>query len=225
MLGEVTERALRRGRPLFRDARKFIRRQRQNAFEARLRSGSFVLEDGTQIPRGSVLTVKTTIGRGTGFSGPVVIEGPGRVEIAEWCSIGMSFRVVTSSHNMAVENMHMACRAELGLDTYHTARGPVSVGGGAWIGDSVIILGGVEIGPGAVVGAGAVVAKDVRPYAIVAGNPAREIRRRFDDDIVEALMEIQWWTWPKDRILRNRAFFATDPAAADVATLKAAVVE
>ena len=63
-----------------------------------------------------------------------------------------------------------------------------------------MILSGVTIGDGAVVGAAAVVSRDVRPYAITVGNPAREVRRRFPDTIVEALLRIRWWDWPDDFI-------------------------
>ena len=56
------------------------------------------------------------------------------------------------------------------------------------------------IGDGAVIGTGAVVAKDVRPYAIVVGNPGREVRRRFPDDQVEALLRIRWWDWPEAEV-------------------------
>jgi chloramphenicol O-acetyltransferase type B len=65
------------------------------------------------------------------------------------------------------------------------------------------VLPGARIGDGAVVGARTVVAKDVRPYAIVVGSPAREVRRRFDDDQVEALLRIRWWDWSDD-VVRDR---------------------
>ena len=63
-----------------------------------------------------------------------------------------------------------------------------------------MIFDGVTIGDGAVVSARAVVTKDVRPYAIVGGNPARELRRRFDDDQVDALLALRWWDWPDEQI-------------------------
>jgi carbonic anhydrase/acetyltransferase-like protein (isoleucine patch superfamily) len=64
-------------------------------------------------------------------------------------------------------------------------------------------MGGVTIADGAVVGAYAVVARDVRPYAIVVGNPAQEVRRRFDDRQVAAMLAIAWWDWPEDKVLEN----------------------
>jgi chloramphenicol O-acetyltransferase type B len=81
-------------------------------------------------------------------------------------------------------------------------RGPVVVGSDVWLGFGCTILSGVTIGDGAVVGAGAVVRDDVAPYAIVTGNPATEVRKRFDPQTVTALLEIAWWTWDDDAIAR-----------------------
>jgi phosphonate metabolism protein (transferase hexapeptide repeat family) len=72
----------------------------------------------------------------------------------------------------------------------------VTIGHDAWIGRAAIVLPGRSIGNGAVVGAGAVVTKDVAPYTIVAGNPARVIRRRFSQEIAERLTRLSWWDWP-----------------------------
>lgn len=72
----------------------------------------------------------------------------------------------------------------------------VVIGPDAWIGRAAIVLPGRTIGTGAVVGAGAIVTKDVAPYTIVAGNPARPIRRRFPEAVEERLMRLAWWDWP-----------------------------
>ena len=79
----------------------------------------------------------------------------------------------------------------------------VVVGNDVWLGHDALVLPGITIGDGAVVGARAVVAKEVRPYAIVVGSPAREVRRRFDDEQVQALLRIRWWEWPED-VVRDR---------------------
>lgn len=86
-------------------------------------------------------------------------------------------------------------------DGHPSSKGDVEVGNDVWIGRGARILSGVTIGDGAVVAGYSVVTKDVRPYAIVAGNPAREVRRRFTDAQVAALLRIAWWRWPIESIL------------------------
>jgi acetyltransferase-like isoleucine patch superfamily enzyme len=83
----------------------------------------------------------------------------------------------------------------------------VTVGHDVWIGRSAILLPGVCVGDGAVVGAGAVVTKPVPPYAIVAGNPARLIRYRFNEDIIARLQAIQWWSLDEKRLQQLGAYF------------------
>ena len=74
-----------------------------------------------------------------------------------------------------------------------------------WIGYEAVILSGVTIGDGAIIGARAVVTKDVPPYTIVGGVPAKPIRRRFSDEVVEQLQLLRWWDWDDERIRRNIA--------------------
>ena len=82
-------------------------------------------------------------------------------------------------------------------------RGDTLVGNDVWIGQEATIMPGVRIGDGAIVAAKAVVTGDVAPYAIVGGNPAREIRRRFPDAVVAELLAIRWWDWDAATITRN----------------------
>jgi virginiamycin A acetyltransferase len=93
-------------------------------------------------------------------------------------------------------------------------RGDTVIGHDVWIGREAMILPGLRVGSGAIIGAGSVVARDVAPYAVVAGNPARELRRRFDDATIAALLDIAWWDWPAERIERAiPAILGTDLAA------------
>lgn len=82
------------------------------------------------------------------------------------------------------------------------SKGDVTVGNDVWIGHQAIILSGVTIGDGAVIGARAVVARDVEPYSIVAGNPARLVRYRFPPDVIAELLKLRWWDW-SDEDIRN----------------------
>jgi acetyltransferase-like isoleucine patch superfamily enzyme len=82
-------------------------------------------------------------------------------------------------------------------------KGDVVIGNDVWIGRDVLILSGVTIGDGAIIGARSVVAKDVSPYSIVAGNPARETRKRFPDDTIAKLIKMEWWNWDIQRIKEN----------------------
>ena len=82
-------------------------------------------------------------------------------------------------------------------------RGDIVIGNDVWIGYEAVIMSGVHIGDGAIIGTRAVVTKDVPPYTIVGGVPAKEIRKRFDGATVARLMEIQWWDWPRDKIRRH----------------------
>lgn len=85
---------------------------------------------------------------------------------------------------------------------HHASRGPVEIGHDVWFGSGAVVLSGVTIGTGAVIAARAVVTKDVPPYAIVAGNPARLIRLRFDEATVAALLASRWWELPRQSVAR-----------------------
>jgi acetyltransferase-like isoleucine patch superfamily enzyme len=81
------------------------------------------------------------------------------------------------------------------------SRGPITIGSDVWIGRGAIVASGVTIGDGAVVGARTVVVNDVEPYTVVAGAPNREIRKRFTDEQIVALLQTRWWDWPEDEVL------------------------
>jgi virginiamycin A acetyltransferase len=93
-------------------------------------------------------------------------------------------------------------------------KGDTVVGDDVWIGMEATVMPGVTIGPGAIVAAKSVVTRDVPAYAVVAGNPARVVRRRFPDDVVDALVEIAWWNWPVERVTRHlKAIMGADLSA------------
>ena len=81
-------------------------------------------------------------------------------------------------------------------------KGDIVIGNDVWIGYEAVILPGVTIGDGAVIGTRAVVTKDVPPYTIVGGVPAKPIRKRFDDAVIERLEALRWWDWEEEKIRR-----------------------
>ena len=84
----------------------------------------------------------------------------------------------------------------------------VIIGNDVWIGNNVIIMDGVKISDGAIIAAGSIVTKNIEPYTIVAGIPAKPIRRRFKDEQIQKLMEIKWWDWPLEEIKKNYSMFS-----------------
>lgn len=82
-------------------------------------------------------------------------------------------------------------------------KGDIVIGNDVWIGFEAVIMPGVKIGDGAIIGTRAVVTKDVPPYTVVGGVPAKPIKRRFPDEVISSLLEIKWWDWEKERIKEN----------------------
>ena len=161
---------------------------------------------GALTAREAIRAGQATVGPES-YGNPTMHFGPGestRVDIGAYCSfaVGAEF-LVGGGHRTDWISTH-PFRVRWGLpgayeDGHPAPAGDIVVGNDVWVGMSASILSGVQIGDGAVIGARAVVAKDVRPYAVVVGNPAREVRRRFSDEQVEALLRIGWWSWPADR--------------------------
>ena len=129
--------------------------------------------------------------------------------LGKFCSIAAMTRINPGNHPMdRATQSHITYRAsayfpgELDEAEFFAWRRayPVVIGHDVWVGHGAIFLPGRTIGTGAVVAAGAVVTKDVAPYAIVAGNPARVIRQRFPAAVVERLLRLAWWNWTHDRL-------------------------
>lgn len=87
--------------------------------------------------------------------------------------------------------------------------GDTVIGNDVWIGSEAIIMPGIRVGDGAVIGTRALVTRDVEPYSIVGGNPARTIRKRFDDERIEKLLEMRWWDWSVDALSRAMPLLAS----------------
>ena len=93
---------------------------------------------------------------------------------------------------------------------------PLFIGNDVWVGENVKILKKVDyIGHGSVIGAGSIVTKNVPDYAIVAGNPATFIRSRFNENVIQSLLELKWWDWSDKKMLKNFSFFTQDISVFD----------
>ncbi len=108
-----------------------------------------------------------------------------------------------------------------GLHGFHSTRGDVAVGHDVWLGSQALILSGVTIGHGAVVAARAVVTRDVEPYAIVAGNPARLVRKRLPDETIAALLATRWWDLPESEVAALAPLLMSDGTAGLITRLRA----
>jgi hypothetical protein len=97
-----------------------------------------------------------------------------------------------------------------GIEGVPVGNGDVVIGNDVWIGSGATIMSGVTVADGAVVGTDSCVTRDVRPYAIVGGNPAREIRLRFDEGTIERLLALRWWDWSDERIAANADLFSSN---------------
>ncbi len=134
------------------------------------------------------------------------------VQVGKHSSIASGVEIIVDmdhDYHMVVQG----CLYNIGnpVPKYIKRKSQVIIMNDCWIGKNVTILGDVVIGNGAVVATGAVVSKDIPPYAIVAGNPARIIKYRFDKETIQALQLIQWWHWPQKMKLENKELLFQKP--------------
>ena len=164
--------------------------------------------------------LQSSLGYGTYVASGSFLRG---AKVGRYCCIGKQVRVIDVTHPsrqyVSVHPLFFAKKTVVG-ESYvgrqkfeETVKLPddpkfsVRIGNDVWIGDGAMILGGHVIGDGAIVAAGAVVTKDVEPYTIVAGVPARSVRKRFSDDEIHFLEELRWWDKGEEWIRENAEKF------------------
>ena len=132
-----------------------------------------------------------------------------RLVIGKFCSIACGARFLFNSANHTQRSLSTyifpVLFEEWGLDVERIPeawdnKGDIVIGNDVWIGYEAVVLAGVTIGDGAIIGARAVVTRDVPPYTIVGGVPAKPIRKRFSDAEIARLLELKWWDWPVEKI-------------------------
>ena len=132
--------------------------------------------------------------------------------IGKFCSIACGAKFIFNSANHTLSSVSTypfpIFFEEWGLNIKDVAaawdnKGDIIIGNDVWIGYEAVITAGVTVGDGAIIGTRAVVTKDVPPYTIVGGVPAKPIRKRFDNETLDELLKIRWWDWPEEKIARN----------------------
>ena len=135
-----------------------------------------------------------------------------RLMIGKFCSIACGAKFLFNSANHSLSSLSTypfpIFYEEWGLDRKNVAeawdnKGDIVIGNDVWIGYEAVSLAGVTVGDGAIIGARAMVTKDVPPYTIVGGVPAKPIRKRFSEETISEMLALKWWDWPKERIARN----------------------
>lgn len=135
-----------------------------------------------------------------------------KLQIGKFCSIACGAKFLFNSANHTLSSLSTypfpLFFEEWGLEKKDVTnawdnKGDIVIGNDVWIGYEAVVLAGVTIGDGAIIGTRAVVTKNVPPYTIVGGVPAKPIKKRFSEETISALLEIQWWNWSKERIARN----------------------
>lgn len=135
-----------------------------------------------------------------------------RLIIGRFCSIGCGAKFLFNSANHTVSSLstypfplffeEWELEKKNVTDSWDN-KGDIIIGNDVWIGYEAVIMAGVTIGDGAIIGARAVVTKDVSPYTIVGGIPAKSIRKRHSEETIDLLTELKWWDWPEERIAKN----------------------
>lgn len=161
----------------------------------------------------SFLSGNIAIDRFTSINGPntsIISSGSGKIEIGTFCSIARGVQIQEFNHNFSRATSYYVFQNIFKRPREYdiTTKGDVVIEDDVWIGANCIILSGVRIGRGAIVAAGSVVNKNIEPYSIVAGVPAKMIKKRFSDESIQELEDSEWWTWSVEKIESSEPFFA-----------------
>ena len=146
------------------------------------------------------------IGRGTYGDLRIQKWGGTQLTIGAYCSFAEGVRILLGGEHrtdwVTTYPFNVFNAAGRHIPGHPRTKGDVRIGSDVWVGTEALILSGVTIGDGAVIGARAVVARDVPPYGVVSGNPARVVKYRFPDDVIARLLQVKWWAWDEARVER-----------------------
>jgi virginiamycin A acetyltransferase len=142
--------------------------------------------------------------------------------IGKFCQIATGVRFIMNGGNHAMDGVSVYPFKVMGKSwatapVNATSKGDTVIGNDVWIGNGVTFMQGITVGDGAIIGTNSLVTKNVEPYTIVGGNPAKPIRKRFDDETIAFLLQLAWWNWPIEKITEHLDAIIN----ADFETLKA----
>ena len=151
-----------------------------------------------------------------GYLAPYLFPlSPEKLVMGKYCQIAHGVRFITSSANHFMggfstypfNNFRMTPQTTMeeiqAMFQVSERKGDTIIGNDVWIGMEAVVMPGVKIGDGAIIGARSVVVKDVEPYTIVGGNPAKPLKKRFNDGTIKTLLDIQWWNWSVEKVESN----------------------
>lgn len=175
---------------------------------------STIMEEKSELGRRNLIR-NSIIGRGSYTGTNTIVKN---TTIGNYCSISWNVSIGGANHSMDTVSMYsdywynrtFGIKCE-DLSCNDSNDREVHIGNDVWIAAGVNIVSGVNIGDGSVIGAGSVITKDVLPYSIVVGVPGKVIKKRFDDEIIEMLEQIQWWNWSHDYIVENIDLLRSKP--------------
>lgn len=174
-------------------------------------SGDLIIGEGCKFLNELSCSSKLELGRFVSVNGPStrLASKINEIKIGSFTSIASNTIIQEYYHKYdRISTYYMNNNIFDGkVDDDIYSKGDIVIGEDVWIGSNSVVLSGVNIGRGAIIGAGSVVTKDIPPYVIAAGNPAKALRKRFSKEVIELLEEIKWWNWDVDKIKRNKDIF------------------
>lgn len=183
---------------------------------AKCRIHSCYISQNVEIGENSLINRNVSLSRGVKIGKYTYINNGSHLGnntiIGNFCSISYDCKIGLADHPLQFLAItpHLTGRENVvnSKDYWKNYHDKVEIGHDVWVGANAVILQGVKVGNGAIIGAGAIVRKDVEPYSVVVGVPAKVVRKRFSSDEVQAIEGMEWWNWDIKKINDNKHLFA-----------------